>query len=110
LMWPIGAGTRCFLSKRACCLFAKFNCGQEYRELFHALCTIAFVCSFGPERLRCAGADLHHLCNPGNHNHIYDAGHRDDRHERAGWLSTELRGASTHNNGNSYSLAAVRAA
>ena len=83
---------------------------QEYRELLNALCTIAIVRSFGPERLRCSGADLHHLCDTGNYHHVYQAGYEYDRHERAAWLSTGLHGTPTHHYGNSYPLVAVRAA
>ena len=84
------------------------TCVQEYRELLHALRTIAFVCSFGLERLRCSGANRHHLCDTGNYHHLYDAGYPHDRHERAAWLSTGLRGTPTHHYGNSYPLVAVR--
>jgi hypothetical protein len=83
---------------------------QEYRELLNALCTIAIVRSFGPERLRCSGADLHHLCDTGNYHHVYDAGYQNDRHERAAWLSTGLRDTPTHHYGDSYPLVAVRTA
>ena len=86
------------------------TCVQEYRELLHALRTIAFVCSFGLERLRCSGANRHHLCDTGNYHHLYDAGYPHDRHERAAWLSTGLHGTPTHHYGNSYPLVAVRAA
>ena len=40
-------------------------------------------------------AGIHHLCDAGNHDHIYDARHQHDRHERAAWLSACLCDAHT---------------
>ena len=49
---------------------------QEFRELLHALRTIAFVCSFGPERLRCSKSQTSTTyVDTGNYHHVYDAGY-----------------------------------
>jgi hypothetical protein len=77
--------------------------------LLHALCPIAFVCSFGLERLRCSGTELHHLCDTGDYHNVYDADYQYDRHERAAWLSTRIRGTPTHHYSDSWPLVAMPA-